>query len=156
MSNISSGGTPFRIGSVFSHAFSVFGQAFWPIMALAVIPYILIFGGGFAVGIGIASNNTALLVAASLALFFLFVAYLVCYAAAIYGTISKMRQQQFQMGAALSACFRRTLPILGVLISVIAVMMLGTILLVVPGLIAMCVYYVVLPACVTGVCATVW
>jgi uncharacterized membrane protein len=68
--------------------------------------------------------------------------------AVMYGVIQELRGRAFSVGDSLRIALNRFLPMLGVVISTALLIGLGTVLLIVPGLILACMYYVSMPACV--------
>jgi uncharacterized membrane protein len=65
-----------------------------------------------------------------------------------YCAFQAIRGQPFTIGQSLALGLRRLLPVVGVAVSSALITVLGAILLVVPGVIAACLLYVVIPACV--------
>ena len=68
--------------------------------------------------------------------------------AIVYGAFQDMRGRPFSLGAALSRCLARIWPILGTSLLVSLIAGVGTLLLIVPGFIALLMLYVAVPACV--------
>jgi uncharacterized membrane protein len=66
----------------------------------------------------------------------------------IYGAFQEMKGQEFSIGESLSIGFKRLFPVLGVGFMVALLAGLASILLLVPGLILLCMWYVVVPICV--------
>ena len=140
------GGSDFRIGDVFSKAFEIFGRNFLAFVVLALLSNILTFLYlfGLVQGIVSGSQQTTALVAGLLGL----LGSLIATGAIIYGVLQKLRNQDFSVGQSLEIGVRFMLPILAVSILVGLAMILGLILLIVPGLILICMYYVAVPVCV--------
>jgi uncharacterized membrane protein len=143
----------FRLGDVFSKAFHVFGRhivAFFFIAVLANLPaYSVRFivaqlatpNPGFVPGLG------GLLVTYSSA-----PVTMICWAIAngamTYGVVQDLRGRTMSIAQASVIAVRRFLPLIGVAIVAGLLFWLGFVLLIVPGLIVYCLYYVAAPACI--------
>src|ERR1051326_4547997 len=69
-------------------------------------------------------------------------------AVVLYGAFQDMRSRPIDLGEALRVALGRLLPIIGVAICVSIGVFLGSLLLIVPGLILMTMWYVATPVCV--------
>ena len=72
----------------------------------------------------------------------------VCQAMIVYGTFQALRGRPVQIGQSLGIGLRRAIPVVGTSLASGIVIAIGFIVLVVPGLIAMTVFFVAEPACV--------
>lgn len=140
----------FRVGDVFSTSFSIFGRRFLAFLILAVVIFIPVIAFGLIVGGGaLAADATAAFgVTAVIAVFLTIAAQIATQGASLFGVVQEARGQAFSIGEAISAGLRSILPLLGVAIVTGILIAIGTLLLVVPGLILMCMFYVVAPVCV--------
>jgi len=137
-------GTDFRIGAVLSLSFQILHQALGKFLVLSLLPVIPIVAVAF--GFATAPQNAFAFVLIGLALYFIFA--MISQAALVYGALEELRGRHFTIGEALSKGFRRFWPVLGVAIVSGLIVMVGSVLLLVPGLIALCMLYVAIPACV--------
>lgn len=147
----------FRVGRVISRAFAVFFKdwvKFIALGAITVVPFIFIsavfLGGSLATGANVNPNNIG-----AAALFGIFgglvlwiVLYVISQAVILYGAFQVMRRRPFQIGDSLKKGLARFLPIIGLAICIVVAMMVGFLLLVVPGFIILTMLYVALPVCV--------
>jgi hypothetical protein len=162
MTDISSGtletGSGFSLGNVIERSFGILGRNLVPFLVLsgiAAIPYIWYFwsidAAQFAEpGTALAPAARARLVFESFGISSLigFVLSALIKAVILFGAFQDMRGQKFQIGASLQKGLARFVPILGLLIVEGAGVILGFILLIVPGLILQIMWFVALPACV--------
>ena len=135
----------FRLGDVFSKALTIYGRRFGPFIILTVIAnipqYAILFVvdaptvGSF--GIGRAVIPLVNLLCSSLAS-----------GAVIYGVVQDLRGRSFSVADSLQIALNRLLPMVGVAICTTILIGLATILLIVPGLMVACAFYVSMPACV--------
>jgi hypothetical protein len=150
----------FRLADVFSKSFAVYGRRFVPFIVLTIIASIPIYLLIFLVGTPtrIATADPADLAASMGPAVILALANVVTKSlasgAVMYGVVQELRGRAFSVGDSLQIALRRFLPIVGIAICTSIVVMLGTILLIVPGLMLLCMFYVSTPVCVaeqTGV-----
>jgi hypothetical protein len=151
---MSSAGPEFRVGRVLGESFNVLFKDLWKFLLLALLALLpsallVLAVGGAARGLGPSPNIQG----ASLGIFLIDVPLgVLCYALSsagtFYGAFQDMRGRPFQLGQAFAVAFRRFFPVLGVAICFGFAIVLGSILLVVPGLIVLAACYVSLPACV--------
>jgi len=135
----------FRVGDVFSKSFEIFGRHFFAFLILALLSNILVFLYLFGLMQGmIGGARSAPAIAGVLAL----IGSLIANGAIIYGVVQKLRNQDFSVGRSLEIGLRSLVPILGVSIVFGLAATLGLVLLIVPGLIVICMFYVAVPACV--------
>jgi hypothetical protein len=162
MSDIAAADT-FRVANVFSKAFAVYSRRFVPFFILTVIASIPNYIALLAIRIPttpaeIASSDLAAMTFARVALTLINVATsTLAGGAVIYGVIQDLRGRTFSIGDSIGIALRRVLPLLGIGISLAIIIGLGVLLLIVPGLIFACMYFVSSPVCVaerTGVFAS--
>ena len=135
----------FRIGQVLNRSFTLLSRnflIFFVVTAVAALPNVLIsqsagrdFSGASAGWIGLSTILTVVL-------------QMVSQAVVLYGAFQDMRGRPFDLGEALRVALGRLLPIIGVAICVSIGVFIGTLLLVIPGLILMTMWYVATPVCV--------
>jgi hypothetical protein len=143
----------FRLGDVFSKAFSVFGRhiiAFFLIAALANLPAYLV-----RLAIVQFATPSQIVPLPSLGLLATYASApvtTICWAivngAVTYGVVQDLRGRTTSIAQAGAIAVRRFLPLIGIAILVALLFWLGLVLLIVPGLIVYCLYYVAAPACV--------
>jgi len=143
----------FRLGDVFSKAFRVFGRhivAFFLLAVLANLP-------AYLVRLAIVQLAAPRLVAPFSAMGLLATyssapVTMICWAIAngamTYGVVQVLRGRTMSMTQAGAIAVRRFLPLIGIAILVALLFWLGLALLIVPGLIVYCLYYVAAPICV--------
>jgi uncharacterized membrane protein len=154
MSDIATAET-FRLANVFSKSAAIYGRHFVPFVILTVIAsipnYIVVLVVGQPTPGNVDSKQFATIMGVSL---LATVTRSLAAGAVIYGVIQELRGRSFSIGHSLQIALRRILPIIGITICVMLAIMLGSLLLIVPGLILACMFYVAVPACVaeqTGV-----
>jgi hypothetical protein len=148
MSDVAAQGT-FRLADVFSKAVAVFGRRFGPFVVLTVIAQIPLYVAAFTIGTpeaGRASTASAVSIAVSALL--TVVCSSIASGAIIYGVVQDLRGRIFSIADSVQIAIRRFLPMVGVAICTGILTFLGAILLVVPGIIVACMYYVSMPACI--------
>jgi hypothetical protein len=136
-----------RVGDVLSRSFSVWLRHFFPFMLMALIfysPALIYLGVLLAVG----ASTEAFTVFSSLEAFFSILVNLVLSGAVTYGVFQHLRGQSAGTTDILRAGLRHLFPVLGASILSGLAMMLGFIVLVVPGLILMCRFWVAVPVAV--------
>jgi uncharacterized membrane protein len=143
----------FRVGDVFGRSFELFARRFLPFFGLTVVAYLPSYALTFLVGNPEAGSGLVGLIS--------FIATVVCgalaSAAVTYGVVQELRGRRFTFSESLGIALRRAVPMIGVGLCVGLLVGLGAVLLIIPGLIALCVYYVAAQACVverTGVIAS--
>lgn len=135
-----------RVGDAFSRSFEIFSRHFGAFLVLALVSNLPVFLYLFALTQGIGTGNQG--TAAGISAFLSMLGSLIANGAILYGVVQRLRNQPFTVGRCLSIGLGALLPILGVSITVGVLTMLGTILLIVPGIMVFCAYYVAVPACV--------
>jgi hypothetical protein len=146
MNGLTASGAPFRIGVVLSKTFSVFLSSFGSFVLLAFIPMIpvlvitLIALSGPVTARGGAMSGLSAILAFFLAI--------VAQATTLYGAFQQMGGNDFSIEESLSVGLRRSLPVLGVALLSALLTGAAALLLVVPGIIVACMFYVAVPACV--------
>lgn len=157
---ISSVGPEFRVGRVLGEAFNVLFKDIWKFLLLALVALLpsallVLAVGGHSSTLGASpdlegASAGILLIDVPLGV----LCYALSQAGTLYGAFQDMRGRPFNLGDAFGVAFGRFFPVLGVAICFGFAVVLGSILLLVPGLIALSALYVALPACVmerTGV-----
>ena len=146
----------FRVGRVLSRSFEVLFHDFFKfalIAFIALLPYVLlILAGGAAAG-GLAGGQPhfapSVLIGGGLVFFVVFIFfYAVSMAATLYGAFRGMSGRPFSLGDAFGRGLARFFPLVGLGICWSVAIGVGTLLLVVPGLMMLAAFYVALPACV--------
>ena len=135
----------FRVGQVLNRSFTLLSRnflLFFVVTAVAALPNVLIsqstgrdISGASAGWIGVSTILTVVLQMLSQAI-------------VLYGAFQDMRGRPIDLGEALRVALGRLLPIIGVAICVSIGVFIGTLLLVIPGLILMTMWYVATPVCV--------
>lgn len=155
MSSTSTGGFAaapgqFRVGSVMNKTFAILGRRFGKFVLLALLPMVPV----LLVTLGMLTSNPpsassfGAAIAAILVGLLTFVLQILAQATSLYGAFQEMRQKPFTIGDSLRIGLARMIPVIGVGILIALAMMLGFVLLVVPGIILGCMLYVAIPACV--------
>jgi hypothetical protein len=143
MTDIAVAGT-FRLADVFSKSTVIYSRHFATFIVLtllASIPYYLVWF--------VIRDLEASSFAAMLGLKLLDIATdLFAGSAVIYGVVQQLRGRAFSVSDSIRIAFRRFLPMFGVAVYSTIVIALGTVALVVPGIIAACMYYVAEPVCI--------
>ena len=151
MSDIAGGAAPnsgagFMIGDVLGRSFSILGRNFVPfsvLSAFASLPYLAIYLSAVP-GQMIQPNPGAIFLPTAVG----FVLRMFIQAIILHGAFQDMRGRSVSLGESLRVGISRFLPILGVIILEGLGIGLGMVLLLVPGIILMLMWYVALPACV--------
>lgn len=144
----------FRVGSVLGKSFSILFGNIVSFMALTVIiflplfPFVILFAWLFdslSAGSVDAASIIVLGVVIGLTVMFL---YLVLTATLTYATFQDLRGRRATIGKCLSNGWSRALPVLGVAVLALIAILVGSILLVIPGLIVLTMLWVVIPVAV--------
>jgi len=131
----------FRLAEVFGTSFAIFGRRFVPLVILTVIASAPEFATRFAIGTEpIATAGLRVLGMATQSLID---------GAVMYAVVQELRGRAFSVGDSLRIALERFLPLLGVAVGTGIVIVLGMLLLVVPGLLFLCMFFVAVPVCVT-------
>ncbi|MGO1074858.1 hypothetical protein [Inquilinus sp. CA228] len=136
----------FRVGDAFSRSFEIFSRHFVAFLVLALLSNLPVFLYLFVLTQGVGAGNPGM--AAGISGFLGFLGSLIANGAIIYGVVQTLRNQSFSVGRCLTIGLSALIPILGVSITVGVLVMLGMILLIVPGIMVFCAYYVAVPAAV--------
>jgi hypothetical protein len=146
---ISPSTSSFRIGDVFNRSFSVFSRHAITFIVITAVAYIPIYIFAFAqLGTTSANFSTSAAILGGLSLIALIICSVVAGGAVLYCVVQDLRSTPFAVGDAVQVALRRLLPMIGVAICVGLLSVLGLILLVVPGLMVICMYYVATPVCI--------
>jgi hypothetical protein len=152
MSDVSIGGlptsgAPFRIGVVLSKTFDLLIGQFGKFALLTLVPMIPILALAL-VALGRPPAAAAFGVLGAITALLTFFLSIVAQATTLYGAFQAMRGQPFTIGRSLQIGLGRAVPVIGVALLVGLAAGLASLLLVVPGLIVWCMYYVAIPVCV--------
>src|SRR5205814_4533453 len=98
--------------------------------------------------VGAAVDPQAAMASDVVALLLFIIFGMIAQAALVYGALEELRGKNFTIADAFSKGFRRFWPVLGVAIVSGVIIFVGLVALLVPGLIALCMLYVAVPACV--------
>lgn len=147
MDSLPATSAPFRVGVALSKTFDLFTRQFGKFVLLSLIPMVpllvlalIVLGRPAAPAtLGFLAIITALLT---------FVLSIVAQATTLYGAFQAMRGQPFTIGQSFQVGLGRAVPVIGCALLVGLAVTLASILLVVPGLIVLCMYYVAIPVCV--------
>jgi hypothetical protein len=139
--------TGFTIGDVFERTFSILGRNFVPfflLSAVATLPYLAFYW------IQSAAPLAPTRPGAAMALPFIigFVLKMFTQAVILHAAFQDLRGRPISINDSFRVGFARFLPIVGLIILEGLGIVLGSILLVVPGIILMLMWYLALPACV--------
>jgi hypothetical protein len=142
----------FSVGRVLNRTFSVFVRnflTFFIVTAVASLPTLLLLHAPSVVTQVSSGWDTARgVVLGFLAFFVGIVLYTLSQAVILYGAFQDMRGRPVSLTESLAVGLRRFFPIVGLAISMTFCLMLGIILLIVPGLMLMVMWFVATPACV--------
>lgn len=143
----------FRVGAVFSRAFDLLFRDFVKFYLLAALAWspMLILGVFGALNANSIENgeHVAGVIAGGLGAVMLSVAlFILSQAVVLYGAIEEMRGNTFAIGASLRIGLARFFPIFGMFILLGLGLMVGFVLLIVPGIMLAMAWYVALPACI--------
>ncbi len=132
----------FRLADVFGKAFTIYGRRFVPFISLTVIASIPAYIALFAF------PNQRPSAGMSVVILVQFVTRSLASGAVIYGVVQDLRGRTFSVAESIQIALRRLLPMTGVAICTAIAIVFGCILLIVPGIMLACMYYVAMPACV--------
>jgi Uncharacterised protein family (UPF0259) len=155
MTDIAMEAGTFRLADVFSKAFTIYGRRFVPFIILTIIASIPNYIAVFAFGSMPGSRVPASLSAGPVILILVDIATKsLAGGAVIYGVVQELRGRAFSVGDSIQIALNRVLPMLGVALCSTIAIAFGIVLLLVPGIILGCMFFVSTPACVaerTGV-----
>lgn len=147
-------GGDFRVGDVLARAWNIFTGNILFFLGITFFTYLAI---GAAVGLFIApfalagalGDNWALLVVGAFLALILFLALnTIGEAVLLLGSFQRMRGEPLRVNEALRRAFARFFPLIGLGILWAVALMLCMLLFLVPGFILLCMWWVVIPACV--------
>jgi hypothetical protein len=148
MTDIAMAGT-FRLADVFGKAVAIYGRRFVPFIILTVIASIPDYIVLWAIGIPSERPDVASFTPGRIGLNLVELGTRsLASGAVIYGVIQDLRGRTFSVADSIQIALGRFLPMLGVASCTTIAIALGSVLLVVPGIILACMYYVAMPACV--------
>jgi uncharacterized membrane protein len=139
----------FRVGRVFDRTTAIYTRNFLPfslVTLIATVPPLLILGGAavnpYYSGVGGPGAGTILIATLlSVAL------YLLSQATLVYGAFQDMRGRPVNLSDSVNAALARFFPILGVTLLAAILTGIGFMLLIIPGLILLTMWFVGVPAC---------
>jgi hypothetical protein len=144
-----------NFGTVFERSFSIMMRNFAPLLllgAIAALPYIAIYAAQADNTIGVPGAKPVFaprdLIVFGLSLIAAFVLKPVCQAIILFGAFQDMLGRDFPIGESLRKGLARILPIFGMLIVAGLGILIGVMLLVIPGYMLMIAWYVALPVVV--------
>jgi hypothetical protein len=147
-------GGDFRVGDVLARAWNIFTGNILFFLGITLFTYLAI---GVAVGLFIAPFALAgmfgdswapFVVGAFLAAILFLALNTIGEAVLLLGSFQRMRGEPLRVNEALRRAFARFLPLIGLGILWSLALMVGMLLLIVPGMILLCIWWVVIPACV--------
>jgi hypothetical protein len=139
----------FRVGDQLARTFGVLGRnlAVLMLIALPLAALSALLNG--ALGLDAASDQGGRAIAVAIAGIVIGIAlYSLCEAMVVYVAVQAMRGRPVQLGETLAASLPRVIPVLVLSILSTILIMLGGVLLVIPGLMVMTMMFVAQPACV--------
>lgn len=142
----------FQIGRVLSQSFAVFARhilSFTLVSGIIMVPVILLgfFAGLYSEDTGAPPTTEKLLFLGATILLSLVLSPL-AWAIIIHGSYQDMRNKPVRIGDSIGLAVARLLPLLGVGLLYSIGVMLGMLLIIVPGIILMVMWYVSVPVCV--------
>jgi hypothetical protein len=135
----------FRIGGVLSRTAAILSRnfaTFFIVMAIASLPMLL-----FLDGPTVAAGNPFLRLSAAKLIVSLMLSALGG-AIVVYGAVQDLRSCAFSLGESFQVAANRFIPVMRVTVCATFLSLLGSVLLVVPGLILATMWFVAIPACV--------
>ena len=145
----------FSIGNIFERSFAILGRNLVPLLVLggiAAIPYLLIYYfQGDSAFIQPAAKPAFTVTTAILFFVSLLAAFLlrpICQAMILFGAFQDMRGRRFPIGESFQKGLARFFPVIGMLFVEGFGILLGFILLIIPGYMLYMAWYVALPVCV--------
>jgi hypothetical protein len=154
----------FRVGDVISRAWRLFTGNILFFVAVPFVSYVIVFIATVVFTltlafVGWASNMTAVAIVRFILGFLMFIGlYMIGEAVVLLGAFQRLRGQPLQVGEALNRAFAQFFPLIGLSILWGLGIMIGMMLLIVPGFILLCMWAVVVPACIVeglGVTASI-
>jgi hypothetical protein len=153
MSDVAAAGT-FRLADVFSKALAIYGRRFGPFIVLTAIALVPQYLTTSAIGHAIGYAGGPFGAVRAVSVLVSTVCWSIASGAIIYGVVQELRGRAFSIADSIQIALHRLLPMVGVAICTSILIGLATILLIFPGMMVACAYYVSMPACVaerTGV-----
>jgi hypothetical protein len=135
----------FRIGDVFNKSFSVFARHAIPFIILTAIAYIPLYIFAYLQAGKTGDVSAGTIIVGILAIAGFLVCPVIASGAVVYGVVQDLRSTSFSISDAVQVAVGRFLAMIGVALCVGLLSGLGAILLIVPGVIVMCMYYVAAP-----------
>jgi hypothetical protein len=153
VASVNAGGD-FRVGDVLSRAWNVFTGNILFFLGITLLTYVAIFVAvGLFIGLFVlagATSDAGWLIA--IGIFLAIILFLslntIGEAVLLLGAFQRLRGQPLRVSEALQRAFSLFFPLIGLGVLWSVAIMLGTLLLIVPGIILLCMWWVVVPACV--------
>jgi hypothetical protein len=142
-------GGEFRVGQVLVNSLSILFRNFPQFLllsGLASSPFLVVYASMFSAAAQSGTPQISPIFFVALILGFILTA--LCQAVVLYGAFQVMRNQPFRIGESLSKGLARFLPVIGTSLCMGFAIAFGSLLLIVPGMILLAMFYVALPACV--------
>ncbi|HYM03598.1 MAG TPA: hypothetical protein VET85_11680 [Stellaceae bacterium] len=140
-----------RVGRVLSRAAGIYRRhfaTFFLLTAIATSPTLLFFLGSYYAGRARGSALAASVAGNRWGAALDFLLGMASEAVVVYGAFQDMRGRPVRLGESLRKGMARFLPVIGASIGIVVAVGLGTLLLVVPGIMVYCSLAVAIPACV--------
>jgi hypothetical protein len=148
MTDIALAGT-FRLADVFGKAVAIYGRRFVPFIILTVIASIPDYIALWAIGVPNERPDAVSFIPGRIGLNLVdFATRSLASGAVIYGVVQDLRGRAFSVADSIQIALGRFFPMLGVAMCTTLAVGFGFVLLIVPGIILACMYYVAMPACV--------
>lgn len=152
MASLAIPGDGFRVGRVLNRSLAIYLHNFPRYFAIAAAMGLpTLFSALYATELGRmvagASHGTNILYSVGLMLPWVLV-FVVAQSAMIHGAFQDIRGRPFEIRASILSGLRRFFPVIGTGICAFVVVMIGMVLLIVPGFMALTMLFVVIPACV--------
>jgi hypothetical protein len=151
--SINAGGD-FRVGDVLSRAWNIFSGNLAFFLGITSLIYlaIIVAVGGFVAIFFLAGASADVGWLAGIGIFLAVILFLslntIAEAVLLFGAFQVLRGQSIRVGEALQRAFARFFPLIGLGILWSLGIMIGMVLLIVPGVILLCMWAVAVPACV--------
>jgi hypothetical protein len=139
----------FRLADVFSKSVAIYSRRFLQFIILTVIASIPNYLALLLIRVPTTRTEFASIATARVSLTLIDIATKsLASGAVMYGVVQELRGRTFSVGDSILVALRRFLPMVGVAICTTIVIALGIVLLIIPGIMFACMYYVASPVCV--------
>jgi uncharacterized membrane protein len=143
-----------RVGAVFSRALDLLFADFGKFFLLGLLAWSPVFVASLIIGFRYAVVGPGAIAGPTLGIGVFVVgiltgaSFILSQAVILFGTVEKMRGKSFALGTSLRQGLARFFPIIGLYIVMVLAIMLGFVLLIIPGIILAMMFYVALPVCI--------